>query len=58
MIIYACPRCGADLQIICYTTYPAIYDYVCPVCGWSHEERETVERIPFDVDVGGQHEEG
>lgn len=47
VIIETCPQCGADLQIICYATYSPINAYVCPVCGWRHEERETIERVPF-----------
>ena len=48
MTIYTCPECGSDLQTICYTTYPPIHAYECPSCGWRHEERETIKRVPFD----------
>ena len=47
MIIQTCPQCGADLVLICYTTYPPINALVCPTCGWRHEERDEIERVPF-----------
>ena len=46
MIIYTCPECGKDLKGILFTTYPPTNVYRC-LCGWNHEERENVRRIPF-----------
>ena len=47
MTIYTCPQCGVDLAHICYTTNPPVNALVCPACGWRHEKREEIERVPF-----------
>ena len=46
-IIYTCPRCGNDLLETVLTCDPPIYKKECKHCGWSHEEREKVIRIPY-----------
>jgi len=47
MLIYTCPKCGHDLMVSVLTCIPPIYKYECVKCGWSHEEREEVVRVPF-----------
>lgn len=47
MIIYTCPKCGHDLLSEVLTCLPPIHRDYCPNCGWSHEEREEVVRIPY-----------
>ena len=42
MIEYLCPKCGAKLQNICYTSYPAINAKKCFNCGW--EVRSDIPR--------------
>lgn len=47
-IIYTCPKCGADLQDLCLTTYPPQYQKKCFSCGWvSDITREDEIRIPY-----------
>jgi len=49
MVIRTCPKCGADLMRIVYTTYPPIPAWVCNRCGWRYEEKpEEVVRVPFE----------
>lgn len=49
MIIYICPKCGADLrkEVIC--TFPPIHVMKCTKCDWRHEEREDVQRVTYDA---------
>lgn len=48
MIVYTCPKCGADLQEVCFPTYPPQYRKECWNCGWkSDTEREEIVRIPY-----------
>lgn len=49
IIIYTCPKCGGDLieEVIC--TYPPINKTTCTKCGWTYEEMETIEKIPFPI---------
>ena len=49
MIIYTCPKCGADLLSLVLTSYPPLYKKECPNCGWSHTESDTITRIPYTV---------
>lgn len=46
-VIYTCPKCGHDLQQVVLTCNPPIYRSECPNCGWSHERRDNVIRIPY-----------
>ena len=45
MIVEICPRCGADLEYLTYTTYPPIHAHICRNCGWQQEERENITRV-------------
>lgn len=51
MIIYTCPKCGADLQEYTLTSNPPQSHYNCPLCGWSYTEPnkqpEEIIRISF-----------
>ena len=48
MVIYTCPKCGADLLASVICTYPPIDCMDCPSCGWHWESRpEPIERVPF-----------
>ena len=47
MIIQTCPKCGADLEHIVYTTYPPIHALRCKSCSWAHEQKERLLRVPF-----------
>ena len=47
MLIYTCPKCVHDLMVSVLTCIPPIHKYKCIKCGWSHEEREEVNRVPF-----------
>lgn len=47
MIIQTCPKCGADLEHMVFATYPPIPAWRCPKCGWRHEQREEIKRVPF-----------
>lgn len=51
MIIYTCPKCGADLFHYTITTFPPIPVYECTKCGWRHEDisNSTITRVPFNV---------
>ena len=40
MIVYTCPKCGAELRSICICTYPASYYEECFQCGWKSPERK------------------
>ena len=46
MTIFTCPVCGKDLQYMCLTVNPPIHRHQCS-CGWTHDERETVQRVVF-----------
>ncbi len=50
MIIYTCPKCGADLMFYCIDTYPPIDVASCTHCGWKHEKMQTIERVPYIID--------
>ena len=47
MIVYTCPKCGHDLLEEAVTTYPPIYVKRCPNCGWKHETKSNIVRVPF-----------
>lgn len=49
MIVYTCPKCGGDLQTSVLTCIPPIHKYKCMKCGWTHEAKEEVVRVPFEV---------
>ena len=52
MIIYTCPRCGADLIDTVICTYPPKVQKRCHSRGWTYMENlEEAVRIPF----GGNH---
>lgn len=46
-IIETCPKCGFDLIEEVIATYSPIYVKKCYKCGWSHEERSEIKRVPF-----------
>lgn len=53
-IVQTCPKCGADLEHIVYTTYPPIPAWRCPKCGWQYEQQVKIERVPWiyaDIDT-------
>ena len=53
MIIYTCPRCGADLIDTVICTYPPKVQKWCPSCGWTYtEDHEEVFRVPFGGNLG------
>ena len=48
MIIYTCPKCGADLEELVLCSYPPKYKKRCPKCGYSYtEESDPIIRIPY-----------
>lgn len=47
MIIYTCPKCGADLEEIVLCSYPPQYEKRCPKCGYSYTEKADIIRIPY-----------
>lgn len=47
-ILYTCPSCNSELKETVITTYPSIYRFDCPNCGWSYEQRETIIKKPFE----------
>lgn len=49
IIIYTCPKCGADTDEYMIATYPPIYKRVCTKCDWSYQEKQQPQeiRIPF-----------
>lgn len=47
MIVAVCPKCGADLEALTYTTYPPVHAYRCRNCGWTQEERTNITRVPI-----------
>lgn len=51
MIIYTCPRCGADIYSYVVTTFPPIIIRSCSNCGWRYEEKsvfvDDIIRIPY-----------
>jgi len=50
MIIYTCPKCGADLMFYRIDTYPPTDVASCTHCGWEHEKMQKIERIPYIID--------
>ena len=46
-IIETCPKCGFDLIEEVIATHPPIYVKKCYQCGWRHEERSEIKRVPF-----------
>ena len=60
MLIYTCPRCGADLLTHVVTTLPPIVVYHCPKCGWEKEEKPILPdediRIPYPENEGADGE--
>lgn len=48
MIVETCPECGHDLQTLVLTSLPPVHVWSCPKCGWRHEEREEIIRLPFN----------
>ena len=50
MIVYTCPKCGADLCFSVVCTYPPINVTECPKCGWRSEQTEKIQRMPFMVE--------
>ena len=48
ILIETCPNCGSDLLTEVVTTYPPIYVTRCPKCGWNHETRSEIVRVPFE----------
>lgn len=51
MIVYTCPKCGADLMFYCIDTYPPINVASCTHCGWRHKKRQEIEKVPYIVDI-------
>ena len=47
IIVHTCPECDSELKETVITTYPPIYHFECPNCGWSYEQREEVIKVPF-----------
>lgn len=47
MIIYTCPKCGKELTDKILTIMPPIYIKECLHCGWKHEERDKIVRVPY-----------
>lgn len=49
IIIYTCPKCGHDLQMVSIATYPPIDRYECYNCGWTSETEKPQEiiRVPY-----------
>ena len=48
MIVEVCPKCGAELRCMTYTSYPPFHVRTCPKCGWKHEEKEAITYLPFN----------
>ena len=47
-IVETCPKCGADLELLVYTTNPPIPARRCRKCGWHWEGKPWgVIRVPF-----------
>lgn len=55
MVVYTCPKCGATLQQVTYTTDPPINESRCRSCGWEHRETEKVVRIRFHEGLKKKH---
>ena len=49
MIFLSCPNCGAKLQALVYTSHPPVHAYICPNCGFQHEEREDVTQVNINL---------
>ena len=54
MIIYTCPKCGADLLQTIICTVPPIPAYDCRQCGWHYEEEpdQDVVRVVYKPKEG------
>lgn len=50
MIVYTCPKCGADLMSIVLDSYPPVEVTTCSKCGWRYSMTEQIYRMPFCVD--------
>lgn len=50
MIIYTCPKCGADLMFYQIDTYPPIDVASCTRCGLEHKKTQEIERVPYTID--------
>ena len=51
IIIYTCPKCGHDLQMVSIATYPPIDRYECYNCGWTSEteKQQEIIRVPYET---------
>ena len=44
-----CPKCQSVLREYVITTYPPIYQYQCPFCGFMHEEKSSITYETLDI---------
>ena len=53
MIICTCPKCGADLVEVVYTTIPPKCGVECHRCGWNDVQPsyDQVLRVPYPMQV-------
>lgn len=52
MLIETCPKCGAAIESLILTTYPAIPAKRCNKCGWHWEGKmEPLVCVPFKEEV-------
>ena len=47
MVIYVCPKCGEDLDLIALMSLPPKTKYSCRECGFSSVEAKQVVRVPL-----------
>lgn len=50
MIIDVCPVCGEDCIHIMLLSNPPRKQLKCTKCGWTKEETESMERVPYVTD--------
>lgn len=48
IVVYTCPKCGADLEELVVATYPPQYIKRCRKCGWQSIEQDEIVRIPYE----------
>ena len=46
-VIYTCPKCGNNLDVIMKASNPPIEEYRCSQCGWTDSHQGDVLRIPY-----------
>lgn len=47
MIVYACPKCGNELEHTVICSLPPIDVMTCHKCGYKNEQRQELEKVKY-----------